>query len=133
MSFRKNLVSSACAVYRNVFPKMLRSLIFSFCMINKNAIGLPSAPFKLQIICCCPSIYNTRLLILYYEWICIHLIKSSLKVCFSNAVIKNRWLTNSKDFSISCVIKNPLIFKLFEIWRISEITLHALLMNLLLT
>ena len=39
LSLRKSVVSAAYAVHRNVFSKILRSLIFSFCMLNKNAIS----------------------------------------------------------------------------------------------
>ena len=39
---RKNVVSSAYAVYKNVFPKILRPLIFAFCMINKKTISQTS-------------------------------------------------------------------------------------------
>ena len=41
-SLRKNVVLPAYPVYRNVFSKILRLLIFSFCMINKNAISKTS-------------------------------------------------------------------------------------------
>ena len=41
-SLRKNVVSSAYAVYRNVFLKLLRPSIFSFCMINQNTISKTS-------------------------------------------------------------------------------------------
>ena len=41
-SSKKDVVSPAYPVYRNVFSKILSLLIFSFCMINKNAISKTS-------------------------------------------------------------------------------------------
>ena len=41
-SLRKNVVWSAYAVYRNILSKILRPLIFSFWIINKNAISKTS-------------------------------------------------------------------------------------------
>ena len=43
------------------------------------------------------------------------MIKFSLKPFFACGVFKNKWLTESKDFSISSVIQNPFIFKLSDV------------------
>ena len=86
---------------------------------------------KLEIVRCCPSV-NDEILYFFIR-ICIHLIKSFLKPYFSSDVFKNRWLTKSKAFSISSVIRNIFIFKLSDISRISEISLPPSLMNFPLT